>query len=92
MAKNRDERYSSTEDLLEDLRAVRAGQPPIHAKRAANLDTLEQLESKGKTVDIVPVPPRPSVWGHPVVLSLLGVIALLCISLIAAVVVAVSSH
>jgi hypothetical protein len=38
------------------------------------------------------VPPRPSVWGHPVVLSLLGVIALLCISLIAAVVVAVSSH
>src|SRR5829696_8235710 len=44
MAKNRDERYASTEDMLEDLRLVRAGEPPRHAKRVANLDTLAQLE------------------------------------------------
>jgi hypothetical protein len=78
MAKNRDERYSSTEDMLEDLRLVRAGEPPRHAKRVANLDTLEQLEAKGKTVDIAPVAAaKPSMWAQPIVLVLLGVIALL---------------
>src|SRR5438874_7562597 len=31
MAKDREERYSSTEDMLEDLEAVRRGEPPPHA-------------------------------------------------------------
>ena len=54
MAKKREERYASTAGMLEDLRAVRAGQPPIHARRAVSLDQLEKLESTGKTVDIAP--------------------------------------
>jgi hypothetical protein len=61
MAKNRDDRYASTEDLLEDLRAVRSGQPPTHARRVVNLDELKKLEETGKTVDIVAPPPVP-VW------------------------------
>src|SRR3954469_22899580 len=32
MGKNRDERYQSTEDMLEDWRLVRPGEPPRHAK------------------------------------------------------------
>src|SRR5207237_8618253 len=39
MAKDRDGRYASTQDMLEDLRAVRIGHPPIHAKRPADIDT-----------------------------------------------------
>ena len=53
MAKDRNERYSSTEDLLEDLRAVRNGSPPTHARRAVDLDTLANIEETGKTVDLV---------------------------------------
>jgi serine/threonine-protein kinase len=53
MAKNRDERYASTEDLLEDLRDVRAGNPPTHARRAVDLESLANIEETGKTVDIV---------------------------------------
>ena len=44
--------------MLEDLRAVRSGEPPTHARRAVHLDELAQLEETGKTVDIAP-PRRP---------------------------------
>src|ERR1051325_7361656 len=54
MAKNRDERYISTEDMLADLRAVSEGQGPIHARRAVDYESLEKLEQTGKTVDIAP--------------------------------------
>ncbi|HSV16631.1 MAG TPA: serine/threonine-protein kinase, partial [Tepidisphaeraceae bacterium] len=52
MAKNRDERYGSTEDMLEDLRAVADGNPPQHAKRAVDLEALASIEETGKTVDL----------------------------------------
>jgi serine/threonine protein kinase len=73
MAKNRDERYASTEDMLEDLRAVRAGIAPTHAKRVASLDQLAQLEEKGKTIDISPAPVArgPDVWSHPMMITAL---------------------
>jgi serine/threonine-protein kinase len=58
MAKDRDERYSSTEDMLEDLRAVRNGQPPVNARHIVSLEELERIEETGKTVDIAP-PPSP---------------------------------
>jgi serine/threonine-protein kinase len=62
MAKDREERYSSTEDLLEDLRDVRAGNPPSNARRAVDLDSLANIEETGKTVDIVG--PRISPWAE----------------------------
>lgn len=74
MAKNRDERYQSTEDMLEDLQAVRRGEPPTHARRAVHLEGLEKLEETGKTVDIAPGPSSaPSVFSNPVVLIIMGV-------------------
>src|SRR5437667_3377424 len=36
MAKDRDERYHGTEEMLEDLKLVRAGEAPIHARRSVN--------------------------------------------------------
>ena len=52
MAKDRDARYSSTKDMLEDLKAVREGQAPTHARRIVSLEDLEKIEETGKTVDL----------------------------------------
>jgi len=69
MAKDREERYQSTEDLLEDLQAVARGEPPIHARRAVHLDHFEKLEETGKTVDIAPGHFHPvSIWSNPLVI------------------------
>jgi len=70
MAKNRDDRYASTEDLVEDLRAVLSGKPPMHAKQAVDLDTLERIEETGKTIDITPSPVS-TVWSNPAVIAVL---------------------
>jgi serine/threonine-protein kinase len=74
MAKNREDRYQSTEDLLEDLRAVRRGEPPTHARRDVHVDGLTALEETGKTVDIAP-PATVLTWTSPPVLAVLGVAA-----------------
>ena len=75
MAKDRDDRYQSTEDMLEDLNAVRRGEPPTHARRAVHLDGLEKLEETGKTVDIAPTPSATAfaAWTNPMTLAVLGV-------------------
>jgi len=44
LAKRREERYRSTEDLLEDLHAVRDGRPPIHARAIFDTSQLAHLE------------------------------------------------
>jgi serine/threonine protein kinase len=66
MAKDREERYARTEDLLEDLRAVRSGQTPTHARRMVDLDSLTHVEETGKTVDIsVPKPSWTEIFNQP---------------------------
>ena len=52
MAKKREDRYQSTEDMLEDLRAIAAGGPPVHARQNVDLDALENVEETGKAVDM----------------------------------------
>jgi hypothetical protein len=74
MAKKREDRYASTRDMLEDLRSVRAGDQPMHARRAVNLDELKKLEETGKTVDLTPASPAVSIWGQPLVITLLSVV------------------
>jgi len=76
MAKNRDERYSSTSDMLEDLKAVRSGQTPLHARRIVSLEDLEKIEETGKTVDIAPVYTGPTlldIFRHPLVITLIAI-------------------
>lgn len=58
MAKNREERYANTKDMLEDLKAVRSGHPALHARRIVTLEDLEKFEESGKTVDIAPPVPQ----------------------------------
>ena len=81
MAKKREDRYASTKDMLEDLRAVRAHQPPPHARRPVDLQSLEKIEETGKTVDLSPgsdveaaaqSPILSKPWFVPVVLGVLA--------------------
>jgi serine/threonine-protein kinase len=50
MAKNRDDRYGNIDELLVDLRAVRAGQAPVLAHKRIDVSMFEQLED-GETVE-----------------------------------------
>jgi serine/threonine protein kinase len=70
MAKNRDERYTHTEEMLEDLNAVRNGQSPLHARSSIDYDQLARIEETGKTVDLSP-PPKIVPWSNPLLLALL---------------------
>jgi serine/threonine-protein kinase len=72
MAKEREDRYPSTSDLLEDLRAVRTGQPPVHARRQVDVENLAKIEESGRTVDIEPHAHAIStIWSNPLVVTLL---------------------
>ncbi|HMB94844.1 MAG TPA: serine/threonine-protein kinase [Tepidisphaeraceae bacterium] len=80
MAKNRDERYASTEDLLEDLWAVRRGEPPIQARKALDIDQLAKIEETAtNTIDIEPTEEdqpqvvRPYLWNQPLVIALIAI-------------------
>src|SRR5258706_857563 len=64
MAKRREERYTSTKDMLEDLNAVANGQPPVHARQDIKLDVLANVErAAGKTVDLAPS--EHPLWARP---------------------------
>src|SRR5205823_6368179 len=78
MAKDREERYSSTEDMLEDLEAVRKGQPPPHARRDIKLDELAKVEEGAQTVDILPGQQviQQDIWSSPIVIGLLSAVGI----------------
>ena len=61
MAKDRDSRYASTGDLLQDLQAVARGETPMQARRKFDLAALTSLD-KGAT-------PTPVVTAEPVQLT-----------------------
>lgn len=44
MAKDRDERYRTMEEVISDLQAVREGRPPLLARQKFNVEALEGLE------------------------------------------------
>ncbi len=48
MSKKRSDRYQSTADMIEDLRAVAEGQPPIQARQSIDFGTLEKVERSGE--------------------------------------------
>jgi serine/threonine-protein kinase len=50
MAKNKENRYSNCEELLEDLEAVRAGRAPYRARTKFDVSALQQLSS-GEAVE-----------------------------------------
>ena len=53
MAKDRDDRYHSTKDLITDLEAVTAGEPPYQAHKRYDDALLQSLATTGETVSSV---------------------------------------
>ena len=51
MAKKRDERYLSAQELSEDLKAVANGEPPMQARQRFDADTLSDLEKGEEDYD-----------------------------------------
>jgi eukaryotic-like serine/threonine-protein kinase len=76
MNKVREERYQSTEDFVEDMRLVRSGQPPKHARQAVDLDAVAKLHAHGQTVDLDSNPHNTlSIWGNTTVIVIAVVAA-----------------
>jgi len=50
MAKRKEDRYKSVEELLTDLEAVKDGRPPLRARKRFDVSVLEQLEEGGDAV------------------------------------------
>jgi serine/threonine-protein kinase len=66
MAKIREERYASTGDLLEDLRAVARGEPPLQARRKFELAKLMTLEQSAVEAPIeMQIEQPPAIWEQP---------------------------
>lgn len=55
MAKKRGDRYGSTEDLVEDLKLVKQGRAPIHARKDVDLGSLSRIEEGATPVPSAPV-------------------------------------
>ncbi len=50
MAKDRNDRYQTTQELLDDLMAVQQGHPPIHARKIFDMSQLAHIENEGQTM------------------------------------------
>ncbi|MEM6315631.1 MAG: hypothetical protein AAF743_16205, partial [Planctomycetota bacterium] len=74
MKKYRNERNQHTEDLLQDLRLLKDGEPPIHARRAVDFEALAAAEANAgqRTVDLNPAD-GPNIWDNPGFLAILGI-------------------
>jgi serine/threonine-protein kinase len=51
LAKDRNKRYNSTTDLLEDLQAIERGEPPLQARRVFDVNALSALEQRAESDD-----------------------------------------
>ena len=61
MAKERDKRFNSSADLLEDLEAVKRGEPPTQARKKFDLVSLAALEQTGLAAN-----PEPETSSEPI--------------------------
>jgi serine/threonine-protein kinase len=74
MAKDRGRRYASTSDLLMDLEAIAAGQPPLQARKTINKEVLSGLAESDLDVESpegAAVVPTVGGWNCTVLMILL---------------------
>jgi len=78
MAKDREKRYSSTEDLILDLEAITSGRPPLYARKSIGAEDLSALAAQetnrlGETREM----PTEVTWRAPAALVYVLLVALL---------------
>ncbi|MEN6424438.1 MAG: serine/threonine-protein kinase [Phycisphaerales bacterium] len=84
MAKRREDRYKSVEELLMDLEALRQGQAPLQAHKRFDVSMLEQLEN-GDTVEIEREPDTDDIiTRYRLYLLILGAVSTIAILVIVA--------
>ncbi|UCF00008.1 MAG: serine/threonine protein kinase [Planctomycetota bacterium] len=75
MAKRKENRYNNVEELLEDLEAVRNGQPPLRAHKRFDVSALEQLEI-GEAIEAKPnIDIEETLARYRIIMVVLGAIA-----------------
>ncbi|AQT69344.1 Serine/threonine-protein kinase PknB [Anaerohalosphaera lusitana] len=78
MAKKKEERYTNVAELLVDLDAVKAGQPPVRAHDKFNLSDLSELEQEGEAVELEEgeerMYPASTVTGYKIAVTVLSLI------------------
>jgi len=52
MAKDRNNRYKTMDEVIADLEAVRAGKPPLLARQKFNVEDLSKIEEEGQALDL----------------------------------------
>ncbi|MEL7239984.1 MAG: hypothetical protein AAGK78_14100, partial [Planctomycetota bacterium] len=65
MGKDRRERYATAQQMLDDLRAVRAGESPGYARRQVDFDSLAQMEQAATQHTVDYQVPGMKLWEHP---------------------------
>jgi eukaryotic-like serine/threonine-protein kinase len=76
MAKDRNRRYSSTDDLLMDLEAIAAGRPPIQAHNRLDNAVLSGLAAEVAPAAPPPAPPAPAANLMPWIILLAAAMAI----------------
>jgi len=82
MAKERRRRYASTTDLLMDLEAIAAGEPPLQARRQIDADVLTGLTGEGATVDVAAPGEEPPAHAPNLMVWIILLAAALAISVL----------
>jgi serine/threonine protein kinase len=79
MAKNPDDRYPSMTEVIEDLKAVRRGEPPFHARQRYDQNLLEKLANTGEIVERSQIEAATQDTGQKVSVTWLILLAMLLI-------------
>jgi hypothetical protein len=77
MAKRKEDRYSSAQELLLDLDAVRRGEPPLRARKKFNIGDLQDLQD-GQSIE-----PKVTIEQEDAVISRYKVLVVILSSVIA---------
>jgi serine/threonine-protein kinase len=67
LAKNRDQRYPNTADLVQDLEAVLKGEPPLQARKRFDVDSISALQQGSEEQNqIVSLSDEPPLYEQPI--------------------------
>ena len=82
MAKNKTDRYSNIDELMTDLKAVRAGEAPLRAHKRIDVSVLGQLEEGQAVEEKEQVDPQQIIMRYKTAVLALGAVAVILVLVI----------